>query len=634
MIQLNNEIILQEQSKSIELDFDIPEYTKDDFLNKTTPYDFLYEFRNNNFTHDIVKNRITEIALSVGVKGFVTKYNSYKKAIAKVDFTNNTYRLKIDDKMLEFYCGNWNCSNDSGITTITNYGIETICYQPIIPIERLINLDTGNHKLTLAYLIGNEYKSIVVDKSVLAAPSKIIELASKGIPVTSENAKNLIKYLTDIEQLNYDKIPEKHSISRLGYIQNGFLPYVDDIEFDGDGNFRTLYNSVSQKGDFDKWKSVAKKCRNESISAKILLAASFASALIKKCDALPFFVHLWGVDSGTGKTVGLMLAASVWGNPERGQYVQTFNATEVGQERLAAFLNDLPIMIDELQLARDKRGNTTFNVYALAQGTGRTRGNKNGGVDATPTWSNCIITTGESPLANYSDGAGAVNRVIEIECKADQKVVADGVTVSAEIKRNYGFAGREFVETLMENPEMFDMIIAKYREKQNEIQNNDITEKQAMAAALILVADMMAGSWFFNDENPLTFDELKPFLKSQSDVSLGRRGYEFICDWVSQNTNRFRTSEENNGEIYGVIEPDMNDKEWVYINTNKFGSALDAVGISSQSVLSWLKTKRLLQHSAGRNSMAKRINGVSTNCVVIQLPSDIIVQDVEFVTDL
>lgn len=75
-----------------------------------------------------------------------------------------------------------------------------------------------------------------------------------------------------------------------------------------------------------------------------------------------------------------MLAASVWGNPMIGKYIKTFNATEVGHEKTAAFLNSLPMLIDELQLARDARGKIQFNVYALAQGVGRTRGTKSGGL--------------------------------------------------------------------------------------------------------------------------------------------------------------------------------------------------------------------------------------------------------------
>ena len=171
-----------------------------------------------------------------------------------------------------------------------------------------------------------------------------------------------------------------------------------------------------------------------------------------------------------------MAAASVWANPERGAYIQTFNSTEVGHERLAAFLNSLPVCIDELQLAKDKRGNINFNVYQLAQGVGRTRGNKSGGVDITPTWGNCIITTGESPLTALADGAGALNRVIEIECKTSRKVVLDGVRTSSILKQNYGFAGKKFVSNLLFDDMRIEQISEKYREYMRRLVDNDATE--------------------------------------------------------------------------------------------------------------------------------------------------------------
>ena len=182
-----------------------------------------------------------------------------------------------------------------------------------------------------------------------------------------------------------------------------------------------------------------------STTAKIILAASFASVLLEPLGCLPFFVHLWGVDSGTGKTVALMVAASVWGDPAIGNYVKTFDGTVVGLEKTAAFLNELPLCLDELQLAKDSKGRTNFDVYKLAQGVGRTRGNRAGGVDLTPTWHNCILTTGESPLTGQASGAGAVNRVIDIECKASQAVIRDGMRVSGMVKRNYGYAGKRFL---------------------------------------------------------------------------------------------------------------------------------------------------------------------------------------------
>lgn len=209
---------------------------------------------------------------------------------------------------------------------------------------------------------------------------------------------------------------------------------MEGLIFDGDANYSTIYKAISQKGSFEKWLNTAVKCRSDSITAQIMLAASFASVLISKIGGLCFFVHLWGVESGTGKTVALMLAASVWGNPAIGQYVQTFNATQVGHEKTAAFLNNIPMCIDELQLSKDSRGRSKFDVYQLSQGVGRTRGTKTGGIDKPPTWLLCILTTGESPLTADNSGAGAINRVIDIECKAKDAVVKDGIGVTQVYK--------------------------------------------------------------------------------------------------------------------------------------------------------------------------------------------------------
>ena len=58
-------------------------------------------------------------------------------------------------------------------------------------------------------------------------------------------------------------------------------------------------------------------------------------------------------------------------------------------------------------------------IYQLSEGVGRARGRKQGGLQKTPTWRNCIITTGEFPIISPNSGAGAVNRTIEIDCHAE-----------------------------------------------------------------------------------------------------------------------------------------------------------------------------------------------------------------------
>lgn len=569
----------------------------------------------NPFERDIAIRQMADIAKSVGVNAFKRTLMEFIKSQE-----NPKERIYLDGmtmftgQPLELSTGKWR-ADDFGVSRDDG---EMACPHPIMPVERLVNIDTGVEKLKIAFSKGRRWREVIASKQTLASPNKILELADQGIAVTSENAKGLIKYISDVENINYEMIPEKKSVGRLGYIDGeGFSPYVDGLVFDGDTCYRDMFRAITSCGSGKEWTRIAVECRQMSLTARILLAAAFASVLVQPVGCLPFFVHLWGGESGTGKTVGLMLAASVWGNPAVGKYIKTFNATEVGHEKTAAFLNSLPMLIDELQLARDARGKIQFNVYSLAQGVGRTRGTKSGGIDKTPTWGNCILTTGESPLTTLTDGAGALNRVIDIECSPPGKVINDGIRIANDLKKNYGFAGKAFLSRLQTDGTM-DAVIKRYQELFRKLSESDTTEKQAMAAALIVVADELITRWMFHDGEPITCRQISAFLQTKAAVSAGERGYRYMRDWVEQNSAKFRRGIEN-GDTYGVIE-----ENWAYIISKVFTEAVEAGGFSRQALLSYLKQKGLIQTRGSRYTIGKRINTiVNTECVALLLtPAD------------
>ena len=591
-------------------------FEKDDFLT-TTPYEALYAYHKEPFTHAAKMEELAAYSVSKGFKGFKTMYKKYVeslKAQSGTIYIDNV--TNFTNQPLELNAGDWE-ADDSGIFKKNGYNDEVACPHPIMPVERLVNIDTGEEKLQLAFRKGTIWRKIIVSKTVLASSNKVTELAGSGIAVTSQNAKAFIQYISDMENLNYDLIPEKKSIGRFGYIPDeGFSPFVDGLIFDGDANFKAMFQTVRSRGSETKWLETAAEVREMSTTVKIILAASFASVLLEPLNCLPFFVHLWGVDSGTGKTVALMVAASVWGDPAVGAYVKTFDGTVVGMEKTAAFLNNLPFCLDELQLAKDSKGRTTFDVYKLAQGVGRTRSNRSGGVDLTPTWRNCILTTGESPLTGTASGAGAVNRVIDIECKSAQAVIKDGMRISGAVKRNYGFAGRKFVERLYQ-PGVIDQVSERYRELFRILSDRDTTEKQAMAAAAIILADELACQWIFSGQQPLTIEQVSEFLASKAAVSAGDRGYKYLCDWVTQNSNKLCGRSENpNIEVLGALEDGR-----AYIIRSVFERILQDAGYSTAAMISYLKQSNLIETRGRANTKGKRINGIPTECFCLRLPS-------------
>ena len=119
----------------------------------------------------------------------------------------------------------------------------------------------------------------------------------------------------------------------------------------------------------------------------------------------------------------------------------------MGKELSAAFVNSLPLILDELQITKS-RNERDEDIYKLAEGVGRTRSNKGLGISKNYTWANCILTSGEMPITNARSGGGAINRILEIECK--DKIFAEARIVADYAKKNYGHAGRHFVGKLQE----------------------------------------------------------------------------------------------------------------------------------------------------------------------------------------
>lgn len=571
------------------------------------------------------ERRLAVIANEVNFKYFRRLFGKYKEKLRKIEkpvYTED--RLSsFEAQPFELNTGEWT-ADEGGVW---RYGrgdgsnIIFACSHPIMPVQRLRGVDTGLLKIKLLYSrgLGNKktFSEVVVDARDIASATKIVDrLSAVGISVTSgERANNLVDYLRDMLDLNQDVIPEVKSVSRMGWNEEGFSPYASGIVFDSADTFRGTYNAITQVGSYDDWKAEALDARSYSLTARIVLAASFASVLVEPLGCLPFFVHLWGMESSTGKTVGQMLGASVWANPAVGQsFFQTFRGTTVGFEMMAGFLHSLPLFLDELQLAKDKHGNVAFNVYELASGSGKLRSNKSLGLNYVPTWSNCFITSGETPIVGDTDGAGALNRVIEIECTANNKVIRDGHRTANTLKANYGWAGREFVETFMQEGNK-EKALALYDDFFKRCTESDTTDKQAMAAAVILTADALATEWIFKDGKALTVDEIGQFLKAQSTVSLADRGYDIICDWVAINANKMRGTDS--GDCYGLVKEGM-----AYIIRSVFNKVCQENAINAKALLSHLKSKGLIETS--QNSRAytrsKWIGGQPVNCVCLKLP--------------
>ena len=596
---------------------ELPVYTRDDYLTTTKPFEYLYAHKENKFEMRQLMGRMSIQAQAVGVRNLATLFKDYIETVSGT-VTPGFNRTDFTGQEMELDCGGWTAT-DTGIYGTDKMGFEVVaCYHPIMPVQRLVNVDTREHKVMLAYRLSRRWDIVIVDRNVISDSRSIIGLSKYGIMVNSETGKALVRYLADVEQLNYDLIPEVSSVGRLGWIEEyGFSPYEEELVFDGEETYRTRFESIQEHGSREAWLDCARAVRSGktpgNVIARIVLAASFASVLVGPCRCLPFFVHLWG-GSETGKSLSLVLAASVWANPEIGVYIQTFNATEVGKELGAAFCNSLPLIIDELQLVKDNRKDFDRMIYQLSEGVGRARGRKQGGLQKTPTWRNCVITTGEFPIISANSGEGAVNRTIEVDCH-DTKLFDEPKKTATSLYANYGFAGREFVEHLMEDG-VIERVQKLQEDLQKAIKTGDTMDKQTASAALILAADRLSEKWIFQDGVLLQPDDIRPYLVSKETVNQNARALQYLYDFININQSRFSPgADAHQGEVWGDL-----DDDYAYIIRSKFDQILQDEGYNASAFLGWAKNNNLiLPGKDGKMTRTKRINGRVSRCIWLKM---------------
>ena len=555
----------------------------------------------------------------------VTEFNNLYKSfvldyVQRQKQTGN--RTKFTDQPLELVCGEWT-ANDFGVRTI-RYDKNAMpvpyqaCSHPILPVEILKNVDTAEERITLAYFKSAAWQTITVDRSVCANTNKIVDALSQfGIEVTSDNAKNMVRYISDCVGLNPLTLNPKKSINRLGWVGNSFTPYADDIRYEGDMDYEAIFRNVKEAGSFETWLNLCTDLR-KNIPLRMMMAASFASVLLEPLKVLPFVLHVWGT-TGTCKTVALMVSMSIWGNPKMGGLVKTMNMTRNAIMRNAAFLCSIPFAGDELQTIKDKwQGNFDQLIYQITEGVDRGRARAYGGVEETRTWKNSFLFTGEEPVTKANSGGGSKNRVIEIAI--DGPLVEDGHYVSSIVQENYGFAGRKLVEYIQEAEE--GALTERYRELFEQLCHLDTTDKQAMAMACILLADELAAELFFPKEQPLGIRQVSQYLQSALEVDVAERAYQSVLNWAAKNPVRFEDPKADNspnkGEVWGKI-----DGEILILNRDVLLGYLEQNGFDYTAVSRKWNDKGYLKKTPQSKFIHNtKVYGIKSSYIKLILPQD------------
>ena len=469
----------------------------------------------------------------------------------------------------------------------------TVCRTPIILTQRLKSMETGEEKIEIAFKRDGQWSRAIYPRSTVFTSRNITALADLGCTITSENAKQVVSFLAALEAENIDIIQKADSTSTFGWQTKGrFLPgHGDDIVLDIEPSLRGWAAAYHAAGTFEGWVDTMQPHRSRD-KFRFILAASFAAPLLRILQQRIFFVYNWGGSKG-GKTAALKAALSAWGDPER--LMVNFNATQVALERMAGFYNDLPLGIDERQLAGQKQENLEKIVYMIASGTG--------------------VST----------------RVLEIYGGPfDDEKSASLMHQQAPV--NCGWAGPEFITRLLETDER--TITDQYEKMVEEIYAaaNGTSGAHIAGISAVALADAIIDTWIFREgkaeQNGQNCDQeaencyqngekrkkaleirkesweravqmAKAIIQEQltagvSDVN--ENATQFIVDWILSNRAQF--GDKAIGTCLGFIS---STQDKAYIFPSLLNQALTKAGYSPRKTMKYLADKNIIASQPKKN---------------------------------
>lgn len=485
--------------------------------------------------------------------------------------------------------------SEKGISAIDQktYAPVGVCRTPIILTQRLKSLETGDEKIEVAFKRDGQWQTAIYPRSTIFSSRSITTLADLGCTVTSENAKRVVSFLGALEAENIDIIPRNDATSTFGW-QPGkrFLPGHDDgLTLDIDPSQRGMAAAYCKNGTMERWVEHMAPHRART-KFRFILAAGFAAPLLRIVKQRIFFVYNWGGSKG-GKTAALKAALSAWGDPER--LMVSFNATQVGLERTAAFYCDLPLGIDERQLAGNNQGALEKIVYMIASGTGKIRGSKGGGLQTIHQWRTVALATGEEPLSTETTQTGVSTRVLEIYGGPFDNE-ADAALMHQQSATDCGWAGPAFIEKILQMDER--RIVELYEEMQDYVRSVSEGKNGSHIAgiAAVALADAMIDTWFFGGEWALSWAAAKQMASDilinqveSNATDVNENAVQFIVDWVLSNKAYFGPN--TIGTCLGFTSETGNT---AYIFPSMLNQALTKAGYSPRKTMKYLAERELI----------------------------------------
>jgi hypothetical protein len=300
------------------------------------------------------------------------------------------------------------------------------------------------------------------------------------------------------------------------------------------------------EGSLEKWKELAEVWNKpEYVLHQFMFCTGFGSLLMELTAHNGGTFHFTG-ESGKGKSTGLYLAASLWGDPMRVVLddKDTFNS----KMNRAEVYKNLAFLMDEM--TNTSPADLSSYAYAVPSGMQKNRMSSSGNKERHrgKPWKLIAVSTGNTSMIQRIGLFKALPkaealRIIEIHVPDDLPKLTkeEQDNFYAGIQNNFGHAGPVFAQYMLNNVEQCKEVLSLVRKKIDEAANLQADERfwSSICACTIAGAIIARKAGLINyDIKALTKFILSELAKSKEnnlDFKIGAE--QLLSDYMAENYN-------------------------------------------------------------------------------------------------
>ena len=233
--------------------------------------------------------------------------------------------------------------------------------KPIYPndiyvVKRLRDPELGESLVVRLHLPKDGVREFTIPLSIVGAKDELRKvLAAYGVALIdmTEMAAYLMKWTNELQHVSEAEEARKQfgwveDTDELGFAVGDVVVYQDRIEVNAPSTATaSLVKAFDAAGTVENWVSVTDFYNRPDMEPhQFMIGLSFAAPLMQFQPINAAAFHMYSRDSGLGKTTGMLVGSSVWGNPdqlllqERDTYNSKMNRAEV--------YKNLPVYMDEM----------------------------------------------------------------------------------------------------------------------------------------------------------------------------------------------------------------------------------------------------------------------------------------------